>query len=394
MRTNNDMTEVLRTVLNKYSREQLNDTVPAQIISYNGATNKAVVKPLLAMSTGKDRVDRPNLFDIPVLRNGGGGFLIAFPIKTGDYGWLKATDRDISNVLLNQDTTQLPPTNRHHSFEDAVFIPDQGLKNIPVGNGISLQNESGTSRIDVKDDQVGLSSTDVNIAATNGFSISSPGSGGGAGTSLSSSPSGGLSLSGDSLNISAGSGGISFSGPGAPSIITPVDAVNVIYPVGSIYISTVATNPAILFGVGTWVAIGGQFLLGTNGTYGLGSTGGSKDAVVVAHTHEVSINTSDISAGHTHYMDFWSGNAGWHTHNFTKGNTAGSGATVGATTNTMMTGTTDGAGNHQHQIAGTTHGASNGHYHYVGGNTGTSGVAGTDKNMPPYIAVSIWKRTA
>jgi len=173
-----------------------------------------------------------------------------------------------------------------------------------------------------------------------------------------------------------------------------VDAVNVIYPVGSIYISTVATNPAVLFGVGTWVAIGGQFLLGTNGTYGLGSTGGSKDAVVVSHTHGVSINSYDISAGHTHYMDFWSGNAGGHSHNFTKGNTPGSGATAMASTNTLMTGTTDGVGDHGHHIAGTTHDASNGHYHYVGGNTNASGVAGTDKNMPPYIAVSIWKRTA
>lgn len=407
MRTNNDMTEVLRTVLNKYSREQLNDTIPAQIISYNGSTNKAVVKPLLAMSTGKDRVDRPNLFDIPVLRNGGGGFLISFPIKTGDYGWLKATDRDISNVLLNQDNTQLPPTNRHHSFEDAVFIPDQGLKNIPTGSGISIQNESGTSRIDVKDDQVGLSSTDVNVAATNdlslsganGFNISSPGSGDGSGTSLSSSPSGGLSLFGDSLNISAGSGGLSFSGPGAPSIITPADAVNVIYPVGSIYISTVATNPAILFGVGTWVAIGGQFLLGTNGSYGLGSTGGSKDAVVVSHTHGVNINSGIQSADHIHYGTTDSANAN-HIHYTTvvtgiSGGVAGISSTAytGSGTATGQYMPTGGiSSTHQHGFA--TGGVSANHYHNVNGNTNSSGVAGTDKNMPPYIAVSIWKRTA
>ena len=55
---------------------------------------------------------------------------------------------------------------------------------------------------------------------------------------------------------------------------------NLVYPVGSIYINaTVATNPATLLGVGTWVAYGeGRVPVGkaSSGTFNtLGATGGA-----------------------------------------------------------------------------------------------------------------------
>ena len=43
----------------------------------------------------------------------------------------------------------------------------------------------------------------------------------------------------------------------------PVGVIDLVYPVGSIYISVVSTNPGTLFGVGTWVAFGtGRVLVG------------------------------------------------------------------------------------------------------------------------------------
>ena len=49
--------------------------------------------------------------------------------------------------------------------------------------------------------------------------------------------------------------------------------VDMIYPVGSIYMSANATSPETLFG-GTWESIGGRFLLGADATYAAGSPGG------------------------------------------------------------------------------------------------------------------------
>lgn len=55
---------------------------------------------------------------------------------------------------------------------------------------------------------------------------------------------------------------------------TKIDAiVDKIYPIGSIYMSVNATSPSALFG-GTWVKIEGRFLLGSGGSYSLGATGG------------------------------------------------------------------------------------------------------------------------
>lgn len=63
--------------------------------------------------------------------------------------------------------------------------------------------------------------------------------------------------------------------------------IGVIYPVGSLYISTVSTNPATILGVGTWTAFGaGRVLVGINAADTdfdtAEETGGAK---TVSHTH-------------------------------------------------------------------------------------------------------------
>lgn len=50
--------------------------------------------------------------------------------------------------------------------------------------------------------------------------------------------------------------------------------LSLVYPVGAIYISTVSTNPATLFGFGTWEQIEDRFLLAAGDNYLVGSTGG------------------------------------------------------------------------------------------------------------------------
>lgn len=58
--------------------------------------------------------------------------------------------------------------------------------------------------------------------------------------------------------------------------------VNLIYPVGSYYFSSINTSPQILFG-GTWEQVKDKFILAAGDTYTVGSTGGSA-------THTLTLN--------------------------------------------------------------------------------------------------------
>ena len=53
------------------------------------------------------------------------------------------------------------------------------------------------------------------------------------------------------------------------------------YPVGAIYMSTVSTSPKTLFGFGTWEQIQDKFLLASGSSYAAGSVGGS-----ATHSHK------------------------------------------------------------------------------------------------------------
>ena len=77
------------------------------------------------------------------------------------------------------------------------------------------------------------------------------------------------------------------------------DLLDLVYPVGSIYMSVNNTSPETFLG-GEWTRIKDKFLLSAGDTYTGGSSGGSSDAVVVSHTHPVSITSKGMSANASH----------------------------------------------------------------------------------------------
>lgn len=172
-------------------------------------------------------------------------------------------------------------------------------------------------------------------------------------------------------------------------------ALSVIYPIGSIYTSTVATNPGTLFGFGTWVAFGsGQVMIGNGGGFSAGATGGSADAIVVSHTHTATSNVSD--PGHTHAFTTGTGNQD-HTHLIDTyiGINAGSGGTGYAGNNggggsAPSEATQPSGANHTH--SGTTGAITTGVT--VATSISTAGASGTNANLQPYIVVYMWNRTA
>ena len=120
--------------------------------------------------------------------------------------------------------------------------------------------------------------------------------------------------------------------------------LNLIYPVGSIYMSTNNVSPQVFFG-GTWVQITDRFLIGAGNTYSAGSTGGS-----ATHT----LTTNELPS-HSHVVGTESGTITKDT--------------------AYIAGATGGAG-----ARGT-------------GETDKTGGGAAHNNMPPYLAVYMWKRT-
>lgn len=119
------------------------------------------------------------------------------------------------------------------------------------------------------------------------------------------------------------------------------------YPVGAIYMSVNSTNPKTLFG-GTWVQIKDKFLLASGDTYKAGTTGGE-----AAHAL-----TADEMPNHQHVL--------WYPN----------------------------AGGEQSAAIGYPEAGSKNTWYAEASKTGGAGGGAAHNNMPPYLAVYVWKRTA
>lgn len=115
----------LNAAMRSFFLNEFEGMLPATVVSYDDATNRAVIKPLVMVgTTDGGKLSRAQIPNIPVYRFGGGGFFMRFPLKAGDFGWIKANDRDISLVFQRGGGEDWPNTERMHKFSDAMFFPD------------------------------------------------------------------------------------------------------------------------------------------------------------------------------------------------------------------------------------------------------------------------------
>jgi microcystin-dependent protein len=211
-----------------------------------------------------------------------------------------------------------------------------------------INNAIRTMMAEIKDFQSGASGDDFTcagtLAVTGGFTLD-----GAAGTA-------------GQVLVSAGSGNTPTWGTGIPSgVIVMWSGSIASIPSGWLLCNGTSGTPDLRnrFVIGAFQDNSGVANTTITGANTL--TGGSKDSIVVSHTHTFSGTTST---------------AGSHTHNYrlgqsdTSGNNIENGSNVGAYLNN---GDIQAAGDHTHTVSGT---------------TDSSGASGTDANLVPYYALA------
>lgn len=181
--------------------------------------------------------------------------------------------------------------------------------------------------------------------------------------------------------------------------------LKVIYPVGAIYTSTNSTNPKDMFGFGTWEQIKDTFLLTAGDTYKAGNTGGAASHTHsighthgvpgVAHTHSTGNHTLTVSEmpSHRHpfrvVQDLDSSSGGiLPKANNSAGSNRGWSAYMGVNQADIAVGLEGGSQPHNHGNTGST--APN----TTTTNSQSTSTSGSTSNLPPYLVVYAWKRTA
>lgn len=100
-------------------QKDIHTQLPGQIVSYNAATQTAVVKPMIQrIMIDGSAVDIPSCMDVPVHCPRGGGFVLTFPVAAGDECLLCFSERAI-DFWYDNGGAQLPSEYRMHDFSDA-----------------------------------------------------------------------------------------------------------------------------------------------------------------------------------------------------------------------------------------------------------------------------------
>lgn len=140
---------------------------------------------------------------------------------------------------------------------------------------------------------------------------------------------------------------------------------DMIYPVGSYYWSSNATNPGSIFG-GTWEQIKDRFVLAAGGTYAVNATGGEATHTLTvnempSHDHDVNVRVKGYDGWASYTSQYYG---------------------------VMFNMSSDATGYHSPNYSA--HSASV----TADADTGANGGSKPHNNMPPYIVAYCWHRTA
>jgi hypothetical protein len=224
----------------------------------------------------------------------------------------------------------------------ATSADNTDISNINIAEGCSPANVNNAIRTvmaQLKDQQAGTSGDPFTVAGT----LTSSGT---------LAVTGGLTLDGAAgtsgqVMVSAGSGTPTWGNAFVAGMIMLWSGSSATIPSGWLLCNGLNGTPDLR----------NRFVVGATSTYAVNATGGSADAIVVAHTHTGTTSTAGNHAHNTYWGSFGGGNA-YPEDPYISSNLGG------------VAGSTTAAGDHNHTFT-----------------TNSTGSSATNANLPPYFAL-------
>lgn len=315
--------------------------------------------------------NKPMKFNV-TLPDSTGGFPVSF--STGYVSALNDSDYLFTGTILNYPVVlsigalgsatvelfgaYLPDPNPDDSDDGKVLAVNKHkweIKAIPAGGGMIVDTELSRTSTNPVQNKVIKSALDGKMDKSGGTFTGNVSGQYFTGTWLQTTAASNLGRTPGKIAVLDDSGWVYYRTPeeiksdiGASGSGADISTVlSKVYPVGSIYMSVNSTNPQNLFG-GTWVQIKDRFLLAAGTTYKAGATGGEA-------THTLTENEIP-----EHRHSIWFPNAGGE----------------------------------QSAAIGYPEAGSKNTWYAEASKTGGAGGGGAHNNMPPYLSVYVWQRTA
>jgi len=203
----------------KKERQNTDGMIPAIVMSYNRSTNRVNVRPAITLIDQQNRtIPRNPILNLPVDQPGGGGFIINFPLKIGDLGYIIAGDRDPTNYLINGQQAR-PASEIFKQFAFGVFRPAP-LNNYTISSGdqenLVIQSIDGSTKLTLSQNTITINAQNINIISVGNTTLNA--------ASLIASISGSASITAGAVTVNSG-GETTISSTGNVSMVTPVLAV-------------------------------------------------------------------------------------------------------------------------------------------------------------------------
>lgn len=133
--------------------KRIRTAIPVRVVGVSGggvgAAATVSVFPLINQTDGVgNQTPHTTVFNVPCLRNQGGGNAFINDPVIGDVGYMLVSDRDMSAVKGAQGGQANPGSRRHHSMADGVYLgamlnpgnPDQSIQFTATGIRIADKN--------------------------------------------------------------------------------------------------------------------------------------------------------------------------------------------------------------------------------------------------------------